>query len=60
MAESEVNALPKDVTEFSFSPDYKYLALGSQDGYAIIVIVTDDGPKKYDWKLDITFYSRNE
>lgn len=32
VAESEVNALPKDVTEFSFSPDYKYLALGSQDG----------------------------
>ncbi|XP_042862152.1 gem-associated protein 5-like isoform X2 [Penaeus japonicus] len=30
--ESETNVLPKDVTEFSFSPDYKYLALGSQDG----------------------------
>lgn len=42
MAESEVNALPKDVTEFSFSPDYKYLALGSQDGYDIIVIIIDD------------------
>ncbi|KAK8720392.1 hypothetical protein OTU49_013354 [Cherax quadricarinatus] len=30
--EMDAVKIPKDVTEFSFSPDYKYLAIGSQDG----------------------------
>ncbi|XP_045601247.2 gem-associated protein 5 isoform X1 [Procambarus clarkii] len=30
--ESDSGKIPKDITEFSFSPDYKYLAIGSQDG----------------------------
>lgn len=30
--ESENRKAPKDITEFSFSHDYKYIAVGSQDG----------------------------
>ncbi|XP_042238825.1 gem-associated protein 5-like [Homarus americanus] len=30
--ESDPRKIPKDITEFSFSPDYKYLSIGSQDG----------------------------